>query len=101
MSENTKRVAVRFGTGLPLGEHAVFKHDGKMWIAYPANKQARIMAVIDRMIGIHARITADMVRWINSHPQDGERVAWLAAQAWRAQKLGEQVVDEKIKAVTS
>lgn len=92
---------VTFGNGLPLGEHAVFKHEGKMWIAYPAKKNERILAVIDRMIGIYARITADMIRWINSHPQDAQRVAWLAENVGRAQALRAELVAEKTEAVTS
>ena len=101
MSEDVKRIAVTFGTGLPLGERAIFRHDGRMWVAYPAKKNERILAVIDRMIGIYSKMAQDMLIWLNSHPEDAERVVFLAGQVRRAQNLQKQLVEEKISAVTS
>jgi hypothetical protein len=64
----TKRVNVTFGTGLPLGEHARFKHEGRIWIAYPIEKNTRIQAVTDRLLGIYSGMLENVARFINSHP---------------------------------
>ena len=102
MTEGTiKRIAVTFGTGLPLGTHAHFKHDGEHWIAFPASKNTRILGVIDKLIGIYSRIAQDMIDWLNSRPEDADRVMMLLTQITRAQKLREELIVEKAESQTS
>src|SRR5512139_2708418 len=99
-----KRVQVKFGTGLPLGRYATFTHDGERWIAYPADKEARIVAVLDRMLGLYARITDDVVRCLNDHPDDAElrRLAVvILGPVQRAREAWADIAAEKVRAVTS
>lgn len=96
----TKRLAVTFSDGLPLGTHGSFKHDGQTWIAYPAKKDARIMSVIDRMLGIFSRITADALRSINAHPDNPDLCA-LAASIVGSAGRGTKLAAEKGRALTS
>lgn len=96
----TKRKAVTFANGLPLGTHATFDHDGQKWIAYPARKDARIVAVMDRMLGILSRITEDALRSINAHP-DNAQVAVLAASIVASARRATELASEKGKALTS
>jgi hypothetical protein len=96
----TKRITVTFSDGLPLGTHAHFKHDGVHWIAYPASKNTAILTIIDRMLGIYTRIAADMVRWLNVWPNDAERVIKVMQHINRAQRLTDELIDEKAKAAT-
>lgn len=96
----TKRVAVTFATGLPLGTHAHFKHDGEIWIAYPAKKNQRILAVIDRMVGVFSTFTRQMVDWMNKTPADAPQVAMLLESLARAQRLREELIAEKVESRT-
>lgn len=96
----TKRLAVTFSTGKPLGVHAHFKHEGAHWIAYPATKNTRIFAVIDRMVGIFGRIHDDMTRWINDWPNDAERVVGVLESVNRARNLQRELINEKTEAAT-
>ena len=100
----TKRLAVTFADGLPLGTHATFKHDGQTWIAYPAPKNAAIVAVIDRILGLLSKITADALRSINGHPGNAELAAFASrvlSAAQRADTSYEELAKDKVKAVTS
>lgn len=94
----TKKVT--FSEGLPLGPRATFTHEGQLWIAYPASRHQKFAAVIDRLIGIHSRITTTMVDWVNSWPEDAERVVKIVEMTNRAQRLGKSVTMEKIEAFT-
>lgn len=100
----TKQLQVTFDTGLPLGTCARFKHDGEIWIAYPAKKNARILAVIDRFLGIYGAMTDNIVRSLNKHP-DNAGVRELAVSCLgsvdRARQLWRNLADEKTKAATS
>lgn len=96
----TKRKQVTFDDGLPLGTRGTFTHDGELWIAYPASKNQRIVAVIDRMLGILSRISGDALRSINGHPGNTELAAF-AARVLQAGHHGNDLAGEKVKAVTS
>jgi len=95
-----KRIAVDFGTGLPNGTCATFKHDGELWIAYPQSKNKRILAAVDRIIGITDRIEKDMIRWINKWPEDGSRVAEVMILVARIHALKNDLAVNKIEAQT-
>lgn len=97
----TKRLCVTFSTGLPMGTHGRFKHDGKMWVAYPAGKYGQIMTVIDRLVGIHNRIATDMTRWINEWPEDAPKAARILEHVHRANQIHTEIVGEKTEAATS
>lgn len=100
----TKKIAVTFDSGLPMGTCARFKHDGEIWIAYPAKKNARIVAVMDRILGLYDRMIDNTVRVLNNHP-DNAGVQELAVtnlvSAEAAQKKWFDLGVEKVKAVTS
>lgn len=94
----TKRLPVTFSNSMPLGTHASFKHDGKMWIAYPATKNARIWTIIDRMLGINNRIETEMIQWISQWPEDAKKVAAVLNHLGRSRVLGIEIATEKIGA---
>lgn len=99
----TKRVNVTFGTGLPLGEHARFKHDSEFWIAFPARKNAQIFAVTDKLIGIYSGMLENVVRFLNSHPhsEETELVVSMLGSIARARKVYAELLVDKTKARTS
>lgn len=95
-----KSVKVTFSDALPLGTHARF-HVGKdCWIAYPAPKNGRILSLIDRLIGIHATIAKDMLRWINERPQDAEFITRIFERTGAARALHDELITEKTGATT-
>lgn len=96
----SKRIDVTFGTGLPLGTHASFRHQGEIWIAFPAAKNARILSIIDRMLGIFTRVTTDMVRIINDHPEDTPRIVKILEYADQGRKLQSDIANDKVEAAT-
>lgn len=90
----TKRVNVTFGTGLPLGEYARFKHEGRIWIAYPIEKNTRIQAVTDRLLGIYSGMLENVARFINSHPNSpdsAELVTSVLESISRARKVYDEL----------
>ena len=93
----TKRVAVTFATGLPHGTHAHFKHDGQIWIAYPAAKNTRIVTVIDRMLGIYATMQRRLVDWLNTRPADSAAIVVLLDDVRRART---ELITEKQRSQT-
>lgn len=95
-----KKIAVTFGTGLPLGTHAKFKHNGEIWIAYPVKKNTHIVTVIDRMIGIFSTIQRDMINWLNTMPEDADRTIMILESVARAKKLQQELIEEKIEGQT-
>lgn len=100
----TKKIQVTFTTGLPMGACARFKHEGEIWIAYPAKKNSRILAVIDRFLGIYGGIIDNTVRIINRHPENAgvqELAVSCLGSVERARKLSWDLGIEKIKAQTS
>jgi hypothetical protein len=105
MSEpTTKRKAVTFSDGLPLGRDASFTHDDELWIAYPARKNARIVAVLDRLLGIYSTMTANVVRSLNEHPENAgvhTLATSILGSVDRARATYTDIASEKSKAVTS
>jgi hypothetical protein len=94
----TKRLEVQFSDSMPMGTHATFKHDGEMWICYPAKKSSLIWSVIDRLVGVHASIAKEMVRWINERPGDADLIARVLERTERARTLHSELMVEKREA---
>jgi hypothetical protein len=100
----TKKLTVTFDAGLPMGTCARFKHEGEIWIAYPAKKNTRILTVIDRLLGIYGGMTDDIVRCLNNHPDNPalqEIAVACLGSVDRARKLWFEIAVEKVKAATS
>lgn len=95
-----KKLTVTFGTDLPHGTHGSFKHDGELWIAYPAKKAQRILAGIDRMIGEYNLVIEEMVRWIVAWPDDTERVNRVMKLIQRGRTVSQELTIEKTRART-
>lgn len=95
------KLDVTFTTGLPMGTKAVFRHEGELWIAYPAKKNQQIFSLVDRLVGIHAGIGKEMVHWINARPGDTELVARVLERVSRASALHDELCHDKTKAFTS
>lgn len=95
------KLDVTFSTGLPMGTKAVFKHDGELWIAYPAKKNQQIFSLVDRLLGIHAGIHKEMVRWINARPGDTDLVTRVLEKVSRAKTLHDELCHDKTEAFTS
>jgi hypothetical protein len=95
-----KQKKVTFATSLPMGERGTFTHDGELWIAYRRSKNQRIFSLIDRLIGIHAGITKEMIMWINARPGDAELVARVLERTEWARKAQRELTLEKAEAFT-
>ena len=98
----TKTVSKKltFNDGLPLGAHAMFMHEGEKWIAHPFLKYQKITAVMDRILGLHSYTTKLMVSWVNSWPEDGEKVAKVMEVIQRAKADAKSVAMDKAVALT-
>jgi hypothetical protein len=96
-----KTKKVTFATSLPMGERGTFTHDGELWIAYRRSKNQRIFALIDRLIGIHAGITKEMITWINKRPGDADLAAYVLQRVAVARKLQQELIVEKAETTTS
>lgn len=94
----TKDLKVTFKNARPMGIHATFNHDGEIWIAHSGKRDQKIWALIDRLVGIHAATTRDMVSWINARPGDAELVMKVLERTERARNLHAQLVSEKMEA---
>lgn len=101
MEDIVKKINVTFTRGLPFGDQGTFKHDGQSWTAYPTRKQSRILAVVDRLLGSQRALGRDMVAWLNTHPEDAERVLMLIERINDGAALYETLVVEKVDAITS
>lgn len=97
----SKRLKVTFKTGLPKGIRAEFEHEGSAWIAYPSDKSRRIEAVLDQLLSIHDKITEDLLRMINDHPENAARVAFILKKCAVAKDMQRTLTEEKMRAVTS
>lgn len=95
-----KQKKVTFATSMPMGTRATFTHEGELWIAYPQSKSQRILAVTDRLIGLHAGIAKEMVRWINARPQDADLIARVLERTASARKIQQELICEKTEART-
>lgn len=91
-----KKLTVTFKDGLPLGQRATFTHEKTIWIAYPAAKLSAVHALVDRLVGIHAGIQAEMIRWINQRPQDADLITRVLDKTARARQIHTEVVTEKM-----
>lgn len=100
MSE-TKSIKVEFTNHLPMGEKGTFTVGKRLWVAYPAEKNQAIYSVLTKLIAIHARITKDMISWINERPQDAELVSRVLERTSAAAQLGREIAIEKNEALTS
>lgn len=101
MPDVVKQHKITFAKSLPMGTRGTFMHDGELWIAFPAWKNQRINAMLDRLIGLHRLTTKRMVSWINRRPQDAELVAEVLEITSGAQALYEELIHEKSEAVTA
>jgi hypothetical protein len=101
MPDEAKMKKVTFATSLPMGERGTFTHDGDLWIAYRAGKNQNIHALVDRLIGLHAGISREMIRWINVRPQDAELVAQVLKWTAQAQKVQHELIQQKTEVFTS
>jgi hypothetical protein len=99
----TKTVSKKltFNDGLPLGVHALFTHEGQKWIAFPFAKYQKIIGVMDRILGLHSYTVKLMVSWVNSWPEDGEKVAKVMEITQRARADARSVAMDKSVALTS
>jgi len=95
-----KRREVTFDTGLPRGTCATFTHEGERWIAYPQSKMLAILTVNDRLLGVLGGIHADLIRWMNAHPEDAARVVRILTRVNRIQELYDELATEKVRAAT-
>lgn len=100
----SKKLLVTFDEGLPMGTCARFTHEGEIWIAYPAKKNARILSVLDRLLGIYGGMTDNVVRCLNNHPDNAamqELAVQILGSVNRARTIWLDIAVEKTKAVTS
>lgn len=98
--DEVKRLQVTFAKSLPMGTRGTFAHEGELWIAYPASKNRRINAALDRLIGNHNRIRKEMIRWINTRPQDAELVVHALEIAKGVDEFVNEIMVEKAEAIT-
>lgn len=101
MPKSKRRVEVTFDTGLPNGTIGRFTLNKEAWIAIPHSKYRRLTAVLDRMIGYNANLRRALIRWMNTWPDDAARVAAALDIVNSAEELSNDVIREKIEAVTS
>lgn len=78
---------VTFSDGLPRGTVATFTHDDTLWFAYPQKKDQEISSVIDRLCGAISGVRNDLLRGINSHPDQAVWLVHILARAERAMEL--------------
>jgi hypothetical protein len=84
-----------------MGTIATFTHEKQLWIAVPAVKNQAIHALVDKLVGIHAAIAVNMVRWINQRPQDADLVSQVLERTAVARQLTNELIIEKGKVFTS
>jgi hypothetical protein len=100
MPDDVKTKKVTFATSLPMGERGTFTHDGDIWIAYRASKNQAIHALVDRLIGLHAGVQREMVRWLNARPQDADLVAQVLRWTAQAKFVQQEIITEKTEVFT-
>lgn len=97
----TAQRKLTFKTGLPLGYHATFTHQGQRWIAVPQSKYRDIVTVTDRLIGALDKIRGQATRWISAHPDDAARTMMLLAVIGHADQAAKDAATDKITAQTA
>lgn len=100
-SPTKQKIEIEFTTSMPLGTRGMFKRDNEFWIAIPLKKYTDICALVDRLVGMHAKTADDMVRWINTWPQDAPRVALVLSKVKEARRIHREIVVEKTRVRTS
>lgn len=100
MRDTVKRLQVTFADSLPMGTRGTFTHGGELWIAYPAKKNQRINAALDRMLGEEKRIIDEMIRWMNQRPGDADLITRVCQIIRETAQLRSEMLVEKAKAVT-
>lgn len=93
--DTTSRKQVTFTDGLPCGTRATFKHDDQFWVAYPASKDAAIVAVLDRLLGVLAKMNDQALRSINAHPDNPELMEFAARILGTTAAARELAVDKR------
>lgn len=101
MSDITKSLKVTFANSLPMGTRGTFTYEKELWIAYPATKNQRVFAVVDRLLGIHKAIIKDTLASINDHPEDAARQLIIVERAARALELHDELLIEKTESRVS
>lgn len=97
----TAQRKLTFKTGLPLGRHATFTHEGQRWIAVPQTKYRDITTITDRLIGALGKIRDQATRWVAAHPGDAERTLMLLAVIAHTDTLITESCIDKVKAQTA
>ena len=93
----TKRLAVTFRDGLPIGERGEFTYDKQRWVAYPARRYTAILTVLDRLLGAHAGVQRELLRLLSDHPEDAARVARILGIVTRARCLHRDLAGQKVR----
>jgi hypothetical protein len=101
MPDNVKSKKVTFTNHLPMGQMGSFTHDDELWIAYPRSKNQAIFGLVDKLIGLHAGVQREMIRWLNTRPQDAELVAQVLKWTRQAQTIHRELIVEKGKVFTA
>lgn len=93
-----KSKKVTFAQSLPMGTRGTFTHEDELWIAVPSSKYQRLNAVTDQLIGLHAGITQEMIRWINERPEDARFITRVLDWTKRAREIHAEIALEKTEA---
>ncbi len=97
----TAQQKLTFKTGLPLGRHATFTHEGQRWIAVPQDKYRAIVTVTDRLLGAIDKIRGQATRWVSAHPEDAQRVLMLLRVIAHTDTIINESRSDKAKAQTA
>lgn len=97
----TAQRKITFKTGLPLGRHATFTHEGQRWIAVPQDKYVAIVTVTDRLIGTLNRVREDITRLLAGHPEDATRITRMLQIIAAAHAATAAAAVDKVKAQTA
>jgi hypothetical protein len=95
----TKRVQITFDEGLPLGTHGSFVYEKRRWIAVPLDKWTETVTVTDRLLGVLARVRAQLTQWVGIHPVDAARTVMILQVLEAAEASA--LIHEKQRAQTS
>lgn len=82
---------LQFHTGLPLGECALFTHEGRRWIAAPSDTHTRLGTVIDRLLGSISWACRELTHPADQRQRviDGLRLAYDEACANKGPRVRE------------
>lgn len=88
--EVTKTRKVTFTDSLPRGTVGTFTHEGEMWFAYPQAKVSALAGTLDRTIGALDGVRDELIRWMNTHPEDAAHAVHALARADRGVDLAKE-----------